>query len=139
MYITFYEIKFLNFKSIIENLIREIKVFYREIIFQQDFFSRVIRFSKFIQVKHLHISLFCLLVNILLCMLISRYWYFNLIYTKYKVSVLGVFIVSIFPHLVRMRENTDHENSEYRHFPRSVSFEIFQIFCHYFCKLSTVF
>ena len=37
-------------------------------------------------------------------------------------SVIGVILVRIFPHsdyLVRMRENADQNNSEYRHFLRS--------------------
>ena len=38
--------------------------------------------------------------------------------TAWKVSVFGVFSVRIFPHLVRMQENTDQKNSEYRHFSR---------------------
>ena len=51
---------------------------------------------------------------------------FSQLYTTWKVSVYGVFLVRIFPHSdwirrdteysVGMRENTDQENSEYRHF-----------------------
>ena len=37
----------------------------------------------------------------------------------WKVSVFGVILVSIFPYSVRMRENADHDNSEYGHFLRS--------------------
>ena len=48
-------------------------------------------------------------------------------YTAWKVSVFGVILVRIFPHLdwiwrdteVRMRENADQNNSEYEHFLRS--------------------
>ena len=50
-------------------------------------------------------------------------------YTAWKVSVFGVVLVHIFPHLsvlrsispysVQMRENTDLNNSEYGHFSRS--------------------
>ena len=53
--------------------------------------------------------------------------------TAEKVSVFGVIVVSIFPHSdwilrispysVRMRENTDQNNSEYGHFLRSADME----------------
>ena len=56
----------------------------------------------------------------------------------WKVSVFGVILVHIFshsdwirrdtleisPYLVRMRENTDQNNSYYKHFLRSVNFRI---------------
>ena len=38
--------------------------------------------------------------------------------TVWKVSVFGVILVRIFPYSVRMRENPDHNNSEYGHFLR---------------------
>ena len=44
------------------------------------------------------------------------------ILTAWKVSVLGAILVRIFSYSVRMRENTDQNNSEYGHFSRSVSF-----------------
>ena len=43
--------------------------------------------------------------------------------TACKVSVFGVVLVRIFPHMDlidRMRENTDQSNSEYQYFLRSV-------------------
>ena len=52
--------------------------------------------------------------------------------TASKVSVFGVFLVRIFPHLrissysVRIRENTDKKNSEYGHFLRSEISKSFQ-------------
>ena len=58
-----------------------------------------------------------------------------LVSTAWKMSVFGVFLVRVFPHLdwilrfspysVRMRENTDQKNSEYGHFSHSVHFECF--------------
>ena len=36
-------------------------------------------------------------------------------------SVFGVILVRIFPHSVRMRENTNQNNSEYGHLSRSES------------------
>ena len=57
--------------------------------------------------------------------------------TAWKVSVFGVFLVRIFPHSelirgdtnisphrARMRENTDLQNSEYRHFSSSEWFNM---------------
>ena len=66
-------------------------------------------------------------------------WSPFLSFTAWKVSVFGVFLVRIFPHSdwlrrdislysVRMRENTDQKNSEYRFFSRSVSPAIFYQF-----------
>ena len=49
----------------------------------------------------------------------------NVSRTAWKVSVFGVFLVRIFPHSVRMQENTNQENSEYRHFSRCNGFTIF--------------
>ena len=61
------------------------------------------------------------------------YGYHELLNTLWKVSLFGVFLVRIFPHLdwirgdarrispysVRMRENTGQKNSKYRHFSRT--------------------
>ena len=33
-------------------------------------------------------------------------------------SIFGVFLIHVFPYSVRMRENMDQKNSEYRHFSR---------------------
>ena len=65
--------------------------------------------------------------------------------TAWKVSVLGVFLVRIFshwikyleivpisPYSVKMQENVDQKNSEYRHFSRSVCFDL------RFCSLSNI-
>ena len=41
--------------------------------------------------------------------------------TAWKVSVLEVILVRIFPHSVRMLEKTNQNNSEYGHFSRSGS------------------
>ena len=40
-------------------------------------------------------------------------------YTTWKVSLFGVIVVRISPYSVRMRENTDQNNSAYGHFLRS--------------------
>ena len=40
--------------------------------------------------------------------------------TAWKVFVLGIFLVRIFPHLDWIPRDTDQKNSEYRHFSRSV-------------------
>ena len=44
--------------------------------------------------------------------------------TAWKVFVFGVFLVRIFPHADRIRENTDQKNSEYGHFLRSAIMDI---------------
>ena len=53
-----------------------------------------------------------------------------LVSTGQKVSVFGVILVRIFPHSnfffsVRMRENADHNNSEYGHFSCSEASSVF--------------
>ena len=65
--------------------------------------------------------------------------------TAWKASVFGVFLVRIFPHRteygeilrispysVRMRENADQKNSEYRCFSRSVSYFHFHSLYYFF-------
>ena len=42
-------------------------------------------------------------------------------FTAFKVSILGVILVSIFSCSVRMRENVDQNNLDYGHFSRSVT------------------
>ena len=58
---------------------------------------------------------------------LKREWY-DESNTAQKLSVFGVFLVCIFPHLdwvrispysLQMRQNTDQKNSEFEHFPRS--------------------
>ena len=55
----------------------------------------------------------------------------RVIITAWKVSVFGVILVRIFPHIsmysVRMRENVDQNNSKYGHFLRSVYLEGFEL------------
>ena len=58
--------------------------------------------------------------------------------TAQKVSVLGVILVRIFPHLdwmreysVRIRENTDQNNSEYGHFLHSESLTCLKLMSKY--------
>ena len=51
----------------------------------------------------------------------------NSFITTWKVSVFGVILLLISLYSVRMRENTDQDNSEYEHFSRS-AFELgFQV------------
>ena len=47
----------------------------------------------------------------------------NMNVIAWKVSVFGITLVRIFPHLdwIRMRENADQNNAEYGHFSRSMS------------------
>ena len=54
--------------------------------------------------------------------------------TAWKVSVFGVFLVSISRYSVQMRENTDQKNSEYEHFSRSARY----FWKHYLSKVSLV-
>ena len=46
--------------------------------------------------------------------------------TAWKVSVFGVILVRISPYSVWMRENTDHNNSKYGHFLRSVMLKAYK-------------